>query len=401
MEQSSRRDFLAAGLALPAAGIGAPQAPAKEVKLTWRTLGKTGLKVTSLSFGCMTTSDASVIERAADMGIVHFDTARAYQNGNNERMVGAALKSRRKQVILSTKTRAVTKQEALNDLDTSLKELGTDYLDIWYLHQRNDPADVKDELLEVQRAAKQAGKIRFAGVSTHFNMDQMLPFLVKRGQTDVALTTYNFAMRSVAEANNAKQDAPRSDMTAAIRAARKSGMGIVAMKALAGGASRVARGDRVYGADPQALAKQLSQPGAPVAAIKWVLRNESVDTAIVCMANQEELDENIQAMAQTYTDKDDKLLNAQLAYIGPTYCRMCGACKGVCDKGVPVSDMLRFASYADGYGQFAMARERFLELPASVRAVRCRDCASCSVDCPHGVEVRERVGQAQEWFAVG
>jgi hypothetical protein len=257
---------------------------------------------------------------------------------------------------------------------------------------------VTDELLEVQRAAKQAGKIRFAGVSTHFNMDQMLPFLAKRGQTDVALTTYNFAMRSVAEANNAKQDAPKTDMTAVIRDARKSGMGIVAMKALAGGTSRVERGDRVYGANPQALVKQLKQEGAPVAAIKWVLRNDSVDTAIVCMANQEELDENLQAMAQTYTDKDEKLLNAQLALIGPTYCRMCGACNGVCDKGVPVPDMLRFASYADGYGQFAMARERYLELPENVRAIRCSDCATCSVDCPHGVRVRERVGQAQEWF---
>ena len=398
MEPSSRRSFLAAGLALPAAGMGAPQAPAKEAKLTWRTLGKTGLKVTSLSFGCMTTSDASVIQRAADLGIVHFDTARSYQSGNNERMVGAALKSRRKQVIISTKTRATTKSEALSELDTSLKELGTDYLDIWYLHQRNDPADVKDELLEVQRAAKQAGKIRFAGVSTHFNMDQILPFLAKKGQTDVALTTYNFAMRSVAEANNAKMDAPKSDMTAAIRAARKTGMGIVAMKALAGGTSRVARGDRVYGADPQALTKQLSQEGAPVAAIRWVLRNESVDTAIVCMANHEELDENIQAMAASYSDKDEKLLTARLADIGPTYCRMCGACTGVCDKGVPAPDMLRFATYADGYGQFAMARERFLELPEQVRAVRCRDCVTCSVDCPHGVHVRERVGQAQEWF---
>jgi predicted aldo/keto reductase-like oxidoreductase len=399
MEPSSRRSFLAAGLALPAAGMGAPQAPAKEAKLTWRTLGKTGLKVTSLSFGCMTTSDASVIQRAADLGIVHFDTARSYQSGNNERMVGAALKSRRKQVIISTKTRATTKSEALSELDTSLKELGTDYLDIWYLHQRNDPADVTDELLEVQRAAKQAGKIRFAGVSTHFNMDQILPFLAKKGQTDVALTTYNFAMRSVAEANNAKMDAPKSDMTAAIRAARKTGMGIVAMKALAGGTSRVARGDRVYGADPQALTKQLSQEGAPVAAIRWVLRNESVDTAIVCMANHEELDENIQAMAASYSDKDEKLLTARLADIGPTYCRMCGACTGVCDKGVPAPDMLRFATYADGYGQFAMARERFLELPEQVRAVRCRDCVTCSVDCPHGVHVRERVGQAQEWFA--
>jgi hypothetical protein len=78
---------------------------------------------------------------------------------------------------------------------------------------------------------------------------------------------------------------------------------------------------------------------------------------------------------------------------------MCGACSGVCDKGVPVPDMLRFLSYAEGYGQFAMARERFLELPDQVRAIRCGDCDSCSVDCPNGVRVRERVGRAQELFA--
>ena len=65
----------------------------------------------------------------------------------------------------------------------------------------------------------------------------------------------------------------------------------------------------------------------------------------------------------------------QLASIGPTYCRMCGACGGVCDKGVPVPDVLRFLTYAEGYGQFALAREKFLELPAGVRDIRCGDCA--------------------------
>lgn len=83
----------------------------------------------------------------------------------------------------------------------------------------------------------------------------------------------------------------------------------------------------------------------------------------------------------------------------PIYCRMCGTCNGVCAKGVPVPDMLRFLSYAEGYGQFAMARERFLELPDHVRSIRCADCASCSVDCPNGVRVRERVARAQELFA--
>ena len=408
--QSSRRNFLASGLALPAAALGAPlggspeaqaaaQTPSNEVKLTYRTLGNTGLKVTSLSFGCMTTSDASVIEHAADIGIVHFDTARSYQSGNNERMVGAALKGKRQRVVISSKSAGKTKQEALADLDTSLRELGTDHLDIWYLHMKNEPAEVTDDLLEAQRAAKKDGKIRFAGVSTHFNMDRMLPYLAKLGQTDVALTTYNFAMRSVAADMNTNTAASKTDMASVIREARKSGMGIVAMKTMAGGTARVQRGDRLYGADSQALTKQLSQAGAPLAAIKWALRNESLDTAIVCMTDHDQLQENLRAMAEPYTEKDDRLLAAQLAYIGPIYCRMCGSCNGVCDKGVPVPDMLRFLTYAESYGQFAMARERFLELPERVRGIRCGDCGACSVDCPNGVQVRERVGRAQELFA--
>jgi hypothetical protein len=401
MQPSSRRTFLASGLALPAAGLAhAEQAnPSKEVKFTYRTLGKTGLKVSSLSFGCMTTSDASVIERAADIGVLHFDTARSYQGGNNERMVGAALKGKRQRVVLSSKTEGATKAEALAQLDTSLRELATDHLDIWYLHMKNNPGDVTDDLLEAQRIAKQAGKIRFAGVSTHFNMDRMLPYLVKLGQTDVILTTYNFAMHSVAEGANTDPQAPKSNMTAAIRAARKAGVGIVTMKALAGGVSRVGRGDRLYGADQRALSKQLSQPGVPAAAIRWVLKNESVDTAIVCMTDHDQLDDNLRAMAELFSPADASLLAKQMAYIGPRYCRMCGTCGGVCDKGVPVSDVLRVLTYAEGYGQFALARERYLQLPEHVRAIRCEDCAACSVDCPHGVKVRERVSRAQEMLA--
>lgn len=399
-QSSSRRGFLSSSLAAPAAGFAEPaeQKPA-EIKLTHRMLGKTGLKVTSLSFGCMTTSDPSVIERAADTGIVHFDTARLYQNGNNERMVGAALKSRRQKVVISSKSLGKTQQQALADLDTSLRELGTDYLDIWYLHMKNEPAEVTDDLLEAQRIAKKSGKIRFAGVSTHFNMDRMLRYLAQQGQTDVALTTYNFAMRSVAADMNTNTAAPRTDMSAAIRDARKSGMGIIVMKALAGGATRVQRGDRLYGADPQALAKRLGQPGLPLAAIKWALRNESVDTAIVCMTDHDQFEENLRAMAEPYTRKDEALLAEQLARISDSYCRMCGACSGVCEKGVPVPDMLRFLTYVEGYGQFAMARERFLDLPEEIRTVRCGDCISCSVECPNGVKVRDRIGRAQELFA--
>ena len=311
-------------------------------------------------------------------------------------MLGAAIKGKRQQIVLSSKSMGRTRQEAENDLNTSLRELGTDYLDIWYLHNRNSPEEVTDELLDLQRAAKQSGKIRCAGVSTHFNMDQMLGHLVKRGQTDVVLTTYNFAMQNIA--TNDRQ-ARQSDLGTAVHDARKAGMGIVVMKTMAGGVARIGRGDRLYGADPRTLRKVLGARGGALAAIKWALRNQSVDTAIVCMTDRDQLDENLRAMTEPYTDQDERILRSLLAFIGPAYCRTCGSCNGVCDKGVPVPDMLRFLTYAEGYGQFAMAREHFLDLPESVRVIRCSECDSCSVDCPNGVQVRDRVMRAQELFA--
>ena len=383
--RSSRRNFLSAGLALPLAVQA--QTPASQPKLQYRTLGRTGLKVTALSFGCMTTSDASVIEHAADIGIVHFDTARSYQSGNNERLVGGALKSRRKSVIISTKTPAKTKAEAEADLATSLRELGTDYLDIWYLHMRNEPAEVTDELLEVQRAAKKAGKIRFAGVSMHFTMKEMIPFLVQRGQTDVILTDYNFSMP------------PEMEMEKTLAAARQAGIGIMAMKTMAGGFSRIQRGDRLYTDNPQALTARLKQPGAMVSALKWVLHNKSVDTAVVGILDREQLTENLAAVTAPFADADQHRLTAQLDLIRPLYCRMCGDCVGQCKQNLPVHDLLRILSYADGYNQIPLARERYSELPASVRTASCQNCDACTVTCPHGVRVAERVGLAQRWLA--
>jgi predicted aldo/keto reductase-like oxidoreductase len=377
---STRRTFLAGSLAIPAVAAGEQNS-----KLEPRLLGKTGLKVSPLGFGCMTTSDPAVIERAADSGINYFDTARVYQNGNNERMLGAVLGAKRRNVIVSSKTAAQTKEAALADLETSLRELRIDYLDIWYLHNRSTPEELNDGLFEAQDTAKKAGKIRFAGVSTHLNMHKMLPYLVKLGRTDVVLTTYNFSMQP--------------EVTSAIEAARQAGMGIVAMKALAGGFSRIQRGDRLYGVKPDALTATLRQDGALLAAIKWVLKNQSVDTAIVCMTDFDQLDENLRALAERYGPKDEKLLAAQLAWIRPLYCRSCGACTGACPNGVPVPEVLRILSYADGYGEFALARERFLELPLEQRSVRCGDCAECAVQCVNGVRVRERLARAQELFA--
>lgn len=388
MDRDSRRRFLAAGLALPAVGMATPQRPAAPAPqpapaqagkptLTYRELGKTGLKVTTLGFGCMVTSDPSVIERAAAIGINYFDTARGYQSGNNERMVGAALKGRRNSIVLSSKTAAPNKEGALAHLDTSLKELGTDHLDIWYLHAKSTPAQVTDDLIEAQQIAKQAGKIRFAGVSTHGGQPELIPALIAKGQHDIILTSYNFTMSP--------------DMAPLIESARKAGIGIVAMKVMAGGYRRLQPTERNY--------QILSKDGAMLAALKWVIRNKNVDTTIPSMTDMDQLDENLKAMTAGYTQEDERVLAAQLEYIRPMYCSMCGECNGTCKEGLPVADVLRYLTYSEGYGQYALGRQNFLELPAKLIQVRCEDCDACTVQCPHGVHVAKHVARAQEVFA--
>jgi hypothetical protein len=335
------------------------------------------LKVTSLGFGCMITSDGSVIERAADMGITYFDTARSYSGGNNERMVGAALKGKRNQITLSTKTEGRTKQEALDQLDKSLSELGTDHVDIWYLHGKTSPEQVTDDLIEAQQISKKAGKIRFAGVSTHQGQQTLIPWLATNPNIDVILTQYNFTMESF--------------MNDVIAEATQAGKGVVAMKVMAGGT-------RGRGASP-AIAEKLHRDGALTSALKWVLRNPNVGTTVPSMTDMDQLDANLKAMAQPFGAGDDKILAMHLEHIGPFYCRLCGECAGQCRQGLPVQDVLRFATYADGYGQFALGRERYQQLAPEHASAKCGDCAGCTVHCPYGVKVAREMARAQELFA--
>jgi predicted aldo/keto reductase-like oxidoreductase len=105
------------------------------------------------------------------------------------------------------------------------------------------------------------------------------------------------------------------------------------------------------------------------------------------------------AMRKPYGPAEEKLLAERLELIRPLYCRACGQCDGDCRHGLPVADILRIPTYADGYGQFALGRERFLELAPEHTSVKCADCPGCTVQCPHGVKVIERLTKAQEQFA--
>jgi len=371
---ATRRGFLAGGAGLLTAST-LPAAPGTMPK---RTLGKTGLTPTVLGFGCMLTSDPTVIEQAADIGINWFDTARGYQNGNNERMVGAALKSRRDKIHVTSKTQGKTKAEVNAHLDTTLKELQTDHIDVWYLHSRSNPSAVPDELLDAQDEAVKAGKVRFKGVSFHSGHKEMFPFLIEKKRTDVILVSYNFSMDPEVESWMEK--------------AAGAGIGLVAMKVMAGGFRSNKPGTP--------MAEKMQRKGAMASMLKWAVRKPFVHTSIPGILDMEQFDENYKAVIAGFNPSvDGPVLARQMEHIQPLMCRFCGACDGKCAQGLPVSDIVRYVAYAEGYGAFQLGREHYQTLDETHQQARCGDCAGCTVKCPNGVRVAERVARAQELFA--
>jgi len=381
-QDSSRRNFLRVGLALPAVGlVGVRPGAAFEApsSIPYRTLGKTGLKVCPVGFGTGFTPEPTVIARAVDLGVNYFDTASDYANGNSERLVTQGLKGvPRDKVIVVSKTPAKTRGVFMSDLEASLKNLSTDRIDIWLLHGKSKPEEVPDELLEAGSQAKKQGKIRFFGVSTH-DLNLMADHFLKAGNIDAVTFTYNFTM------GKGKDEA--------IAKLSKAGIGLTAMKVMAaygGGLPKMPAG----GGEPPPTAL-----GNALPALKWVLRNPMVATTIPGVRDAEMLELNVRALSEAFTAGDEKQLVARSEAIRPYYCRMCYSCRGQCPKGMPVQDQLRILAYADIYRDLPLAQRSFNALPKEVRDLRCADCAQCSVRCPNGVRVADRLIRAQELLA--
>jgi predicted aldo/keto reductase-like oxidoreductase len=379
----SRRQFLQAGLALPAAGLvssnhfdSAFQEPSKEPpKVVYRTLGKTGLKVSGVGYGIGFVPIPEVVARALDMGINYYDTSRDY--ADSEKTFSGVIKGRqRDKIVIATKSPNRKKDAIIKDLDTSLNQLGVDYVDIWHLHARDTPASIPDEAIEAMEECKKSGKARFIGFSCH-DPNRMVDFVIKTGKFDVVQTTYSFPIGGIYRDQ-------------AIKKLHEAGVGVIAMKVVVA----------LTGLNLKALDNPPASKGeGPLAGIKWVLQNPAIGTTVPHMKTIPELEMNFRAMSEPYTPADEKLLYVMNEQIRPDYCRMCYECKGECPNGVPVTDVLRFLAYHDFCGNFHQAVANFRGLGKEVRDVRCSDCASCAIQCPNGVHVQDRMIRAQRLLA--
>jgi aryl-alcohol dehydrogenase-like predicted oxidoreductase len=335
----------------------------------YRTLGKTGLKITTIAFGAMRTRDEAVIHRALDMGVNYIDTARSYMGGVNETIVGNVLKTRRKETFIATKFRPGSVQEILDSVDTSLKSLQTDYLDVIQAHGLRAVEEVKNEdTLEALRILKKSGKARLVGFTTHSNQTELLKTAVPMKFYDMILVAYNF------------KSPP--DLTPAIEDAAQNGIGIVAMKTQAGGYAEARMGN-------------LSPHQA---ALKWVLQNKGVTATIPSMVNYDQLNENSRVMGSGMGLFDRKTLYRYGKAIDRVYCRMCGSCGGQCPHGVDVENVNRILMYHDGYGDPDLAHDAFMGMPVPSRPLYCITCDSCSVRCIHGLNVMAKMKRVSKLY---
>lgn len=248
----------------------------------YRTLGKTGLKISPVGFGPNRADIPNVARRAFDTGVNFIDTGRMYENGRNEEMVGQATNGIRDRLIIQTKVPNALKTDPAGiarSIEESLRALRTDYIDIMLLHSVSDEKDLTSPALrEAFEKAKKAGKIRFCGFSSHqSNAHSLLRTAVGEGYFDVAMVPYNHAGKfdhTVYKGFSVSWN--QTELEAAIKDAVTAGMGIVAMKTCSAGP---------YAFSPD---EKPSFPGG----LKWIMKNPDISAMAVAMANFREVESN-------------------------------------------------------------------------------------------------------------
>ncbi|VAX20374.1 hypothetical protein MNBD_NITROSPINAE02-1019, partial [hydrothermal vent metagenome] len=239
-----RRDFLITTGAGAMAGLGAiggsPEASADPPKIQkYGTLGRTGLKISDISFGCGASPSPSLLARAVDMGINYFDTAPDYSG--SEFNIGRFIKQRGKRddLILATKfcqqgsypghlDKSADKADYIKMVDKSLERLNTDYIDVIFVHAMGEEgAEYEDRLFDEDMLSafeqlKKDGKARFLAVSSHgpVRMEELMMKAVKSGHYDIIMPAHNFMKFP--------------NVPAVVAEAGKRNIGVIAMKTMAG-----------------------------------------------------------------------------------------------------------------------------------------------------------------------
>jgi len=376
---------LLASAAFSSSSFAAKNENMQEKPIIKRKLGKTGIELPIVSFGVMRSDSPALIHAAIKEGIILFDTAHGYQRGKNEEMLGEVFQGyRRDSFVLATKIQPEKKDTSagpsdvktdvkifLDKLDISLQRLKMEYVDILYVHALSSRDDVLNPaMIEAVTAAKKLGKAKHVGVSTHRNEPEVIQAAIDSGVYEVVLTSVNF-----------KQD-HYAAVKESIAKAVKAGLGIVAMKTMAGGFHD----------------KERKQPINCKAALKFVLQDENITTAIPGNTSFDHLSMNASVnsdLAMSAQEQADLMIGKSQ---GGLYCQGCEHCVPHCPKGLPIPDLMRAYMYTYGYRDSRQAQDLLLSL--NLPNNPCEECAECSAVCAKNFAVSERVADVMRLTSV-
>lgn len=432
----NRRNFLRS---MGAMGLGATLAHAKAEgqsgvkeeekpklpQVPKRKLGKTGVKVPSLSLGgnYSLTDKQVLLKRALAYGIDCWDTAPVYAGGDSE--LGMAefwaknADVRKKLFIANVASRARTVTDVEDVLQTSLKRMNTEYFDLYLgVHMLSDPAQLTDELKQWAKSAKKRKLIRFFGFSTHSNMANCLAAAAKLDWIDAVMTRYSFQMMDDAQ------------MQAAIDACYKAGVGLIAIKTLGRGQrgprGRLGRRGTRRGPGGPGRRDPSDRPNVPgqsaeetqedmkllshflkrgftegQAKLKFVLEDKRLSSICVGMQNLTLLTSNV-AVSLDKTKLSQTDVDVLREYAQATCNSYCAGCAHICDSAVNVgfrqgqiSDIMRYLMYYNSYGEKKMAKELFAEIPRTVLSkLLSTNYSIAEVRCPQHLPIGELVHEA-------
>lgn len=404
--RANRRKFLGWSAATGVAGSVAtlPRLSASETKALpkvekYYRLGKTELEISDISMGTSSLrhGQEKVVHHALDRGINYFDSAHSYTRGQSEEVLGNAFKGMRDEVYIVSK--AVTQPDEsvdthMNRLNTSLKRLQTDYIDIYMCHAVNELDKLKSPTWqEFLDRAKQQGKIRYTGMSGHAgNLTECLEYGLDQDSTEVILVAYNFGEDpAFYEKLTRRMDfvATQQEMPRLLKKAKANDVGVTVMKTL--------RGARLNDMRPYE-----TEGGTwAQAAFRWVLSNPNVDAVVVTMNGEPQINEYLGASgADRLLTGDMRLLETYFTLNNDTYCRPnCGECLSACPYGVEISEVLRTRMYAVDYRDVKFAREEYANI--DVNAAACLSCSGepCKNACNYGVKIDQVCGPTHSLLA--
>ena len=324
--------------------------------MEYRALGRTGLQISPMGLGGIPVQriDAEgtkqLLQKLVAAGVNYIDTARGYTV--SEEYIGYGLEGIRDKFVLATKSMARTKEAMAADIDISLKNLRTDYIDLYQVHNPG-PKDLETVIapggaLEALLEARQAGKIGHIGITLH--SADMFQKALELSWVETIMFPYNLV------------ETQGEDL---IRICGQKGIGFIAMKPLAGGAIEDA-----------------------TLALRFIGQNSNVSVVIPGMVEEKELQQNLAAVADTtpLSLEEKQKINRIRSTLGTQFCRRCNYC-APCPMGIGIPGIFVLEGYFSRYNLQDWALTRYNGTP--VKASACIGCGACEARCPYQLPIRK------------